>query len=424
MATHSSSAARPDEAKSSAAQDSHDAQQTTILFLMSLARALHNFGTPSHQLEAVLAKISGSLGIDAQFLVTPTSIQAAFDTNFTQTRMERVEPGETNLEKLTQLERLIRSVTNGRLSTAEAIEKIDAIRNSSGRYSTVISLLAFTLVSSTAALLFGGGWREVVVATGIGVTLGSLEIVMTGNPRAAMLFPAVAALFATVIARGLAIPLSPCVALLCVLSGLIVLVPGLTLTVAVNELANQHLVSGTARLMGALVLFLEIALGLALGSRICDALWGPMVLQNPEAVSRYWLWGCFPMAAAAFTILFRARPCDYFPILIASTIAFASASWGSAALGSEVGPAVGAFVLGTFSNVFARLRSQPAAITLLPGLLMLVPGSFGFKSLNALLVNDVLSGVEIGFAMALTAVSLVIGLLLANLIVVSRDVLY
>jgi uncharacterized membrane protein YjjB (DUF3815 family) len=56
-------------------------------------------------------------------------------------------------------------------------------------------------------------------------------------------------------------------------------------------------------------------------------------------------------------------------------------------------------------------------------MLLLVPGSVGFRSLHALLQHDVLSGIETGFAMALVAVSLVTGLFLANLVFPSRRLL-
>ena len=61
-----------------------------------------------------------------------------------------------------------------------------------------------------------------------------------------------------------------------VLGGVIVLVPGLTLTVAMNELATRHLMSGTGRLMGAATTFLVIGLGVALGGKLAAWLPGGM----------------------------------------------------------------------------------------------------------------------------------------------------
>ena len=68
-----------------------------------------------------------------------------------------------------------------------------------------------------------------------------------------------------------------------------------------------------------------------------------------------------------------------------------------------------------FSNLFARLRNRPAAIMLMPGLLLLVPGSLGFFGLSQIMVNDDLAGgVKVFSTMMLVAVSIVAGLLISN----------
>jgi uncharacterized membrane protein YjjB (DUF3815 family) len=59
-------------------------------------------------------------------------------------------------------------------------------------------------------------------------------------------------------------------------------------------------------------------------------------------------------------------------------------------------------------------------VTLVPGLLLLVPGSIGFSSLTSLLDRQTLSGVEAAFRMTLVATSLVTGLLLSNVLVQPR----
>ena len=46
-----------------------------------------------------------------------------------------------------------------------------------------------------------------------------------------------------------------------VIASLIVLLPGMTLTNAVNELTSQHLVSGTARFAGAITTMLKLTVG-------------------------------------------------------------------------------------------------------------------------------------------------------------------
>ena len=67
------------------------------------------------------------------------------------------------------------------------------------------------------------------------------------------------------------------------------------------------------------------------------------------------------------------------------------------------------------SNVESRLQAViDAAVEDAPGIILLVPGSIGFRSVASLLDHNVLHGVEAAFLMAMVGVSIVAGLLLAN----------
>ena len=81
---------------------------------------------------------------------------------------------------------------------------------------------------------------------------------------------------------------------------------------------------------------------------------------------------------------------------------------------------LGALAVGLFANLVARHAKRPASLPLLPGIVLLVRGSLGFKSLLSMLEHNVLTGVETAFRMALIAVALVTGLLVAGAIVSPR----
>ncbi|MEO7508862.1 MAG: threonine/serine exporter family protein, partial [Pyrinomonadaceae bacterium] len=104
-------------------------------------------------------------------------------------------------------------------------------------------------------------------------------------------------------------------------------------------------------------------------------------------------------------------------------ISFLGSRLGAYLLGPELGVFVGAVLVAAASNVYARLLDRPSAITLVPGMMMLVPGSVGFGSLAKFLEKDVLSGVGTAFSMLLVAVALVTGLLVANVLVPPRKTL-
>jgi len=399
-------------------------QQDKATFLMGLAKALHAYGTPSHRLEEALDLLSADLGIEAQFLVTPTSIVASIGPERKQeTYLVRIDSGETNLDKLAALNEVMSQVEGGDFDVIDGLKTVNNVVDGELRYRPSLTALAYAVTSGTASVFFGGGWREVILATGLGGLLGLLANFAIGRPRVAALYPALAAMLAATIASLAASFLQPVSSFIVTLAAIIVLIPGLSLTIAMNELAHRHLVSGTARLTGALITFLQIGLGGATGWKIAEALVGAQAPSDPLPLPVTAFLVAAPLAAASFTVLFRARPADFGWILLGCSVAFLTTRFAGESFGPEIGAALGAWGLGCLSNLLARWRSKPSSITLVPGLLMLVPGSFGFRSLEALLHNDVLAGVQTGFSMVLIAMSLVTGLFLSNLTVAPRQLL-
>jgi uncharacterized membrane protein YjjB (DUF3815 family) len=123
------------------------------------------------------------------------------------------------------------------------------------------------------------------------------------------------------------------------------------------------------------------------------------------------------------SVLFRARPRDWGWIGLTGTLAYVGSRLGSEVLGTQLGAFVGALTVGLVTNLLARVRNRPAVITLVPAIMVLVPGSIGFRSMESLLARDVLAGVDTAFSMLMVAVALVAGLLFANALVQPRKAL-
>ena len=86
---------------------------------------------------------------------------------------------------------------------------------------------------------------------------------------------------------------------------------------------------------------------------------------------------------------------------MAGALGIAGSRAGAAAFGPELGAFVGALTVGVASNLYAYLLHRPASVTLVPGILLLVPGAIGFRSLSSLLDREVVTGVETAFTMVL-----------------------
>jgi uncharacterized membrane protein YjjP (DUF1212 family) len=395
-----------------------------ISFVITLARALHRFGTPAHRLEESMKMILSRLGLEGAFFSIPTGIFAAFGApEEHRTSLVRTESGEVNLEKLSLLDELAERVIDGEMGPEEGSNEVDRIVAAPSRYSLLLTVLSFSVGSASAARFFGGGWREIGAAAVAGAAIGITALLGGRYERTLQIAAFLGALAASAIIAMFGALLAPFSIYVATLAGLISLIPGLTLATAVTEIATGNLVSGTARLMGAGLVFLEIAFGVALGSRVA-LLFPPLSTLAPVGASEPWtLWIALVAAPLAFTVLLRARPRDAGWILLACLLSFGGSRIGATLLGPELGAFIGATLLGAGSNLFARLRRRPAAVPLLPGLILLVPGSIGFGSLAKFMERDVTSGIEAAFSAALIAVALVTGLLMANVLLAPRRTL-
>jgi uncharacterized membrane protein YjjP (DUF1212 family) len=392
-----------------------------IGYVLKLARALHGYGYAAHRLEEVLGATAQRLGLEAQFFSTPTSIFAAFGPQEDQrTYLLRVEPGDTDLARLADVDRITLRVIRGELSVAEGSTAIENIASAAPIYSPPLTTLAFGVASACAAVFFGGGLPEVALAGTLGIVTGLLALSIPAVPALARIFEPLAALIATIIATGVAARLVPLSVPVTVLAGLIVFIPGLTLTVAMTELASRHLVSGTARISSALLLFVTIIFGVALGAKIGQLAFGTLPGVLPIALPAWAVLLALTLAPLAFVVLLRAHPSDAGWILAAGWLAFSGARIGAGLLGTELGAFAGAFAVGVAANLYALLRDRPSQVLLVPGVLLLVPGSVGFRSVSALVAREVVSGVETAFTMIFIATAIVAGLLLANVVVPKR----
>ena len=388
-----------------------------VAFILRLGRALHTSGYAADRLEEALGRASDQLALEAQFFSTPTSIMASFGPQDDQrTFMIRVDPGESNLGKLAGVDEVTRDVLNGLIPPAEGSARIDTIEAAPERYGPVLQTLAFGVVSGGASRFLGGGWHEIVASAAIGLVIGGLALIMQRRPALSRVFELIAAFAASLLAAVIATAGFPISVFLVTLAGVIVLIPGLTLTTAMRELSSRHLASGTARLMGALVLLLGITFGIAIGAKTAAIAMGTPHSSPVVLLPEWTLLLSLLISPLGFAVLLKADKRDIPWIIVAGIVAFTGAYAGANALGAELGAFFGGLLTGIGSNWYARLTNRPSQITLVPGLLLLVPGSVGLRSLASLLDKNVMVGVESAFHMVLVAVSLVAGILIANVV--------
>jgi uncharacterized membrane protein YjjP (DUF1212 family) len=386
-------------------------------FVLALGRALHGAGEPTNRLEELLEDVADRLGITAQFLITPTSIIAAFGPEDRQrTHVIRTEPATTNLGKLARLDRVVVRVLRGEFDPERAIAELNEATSPPPARPALAFLGGFALASACSARVLGGGWREILTAGGIGAVIGGIAALASKRETLQRLFEPMAAFLASVLLALAAKATGGMSATVATLASLIVLMPGMALTNAMTELTTRHLAAGTARLMSAFMVFLAMGFGVALGRQLVNVTLGEVPNADPVPLAGWTIWPAVVLVSVSFSMLLSAARRDFRWILLACLVGFIASRSAANLLGPELGMFVGAFAVGLLASIVARRADQPSALIEVPGTLVLVPGSIGFRSITAMLENQVVSGLETAFRVLLIAMSLVAGLLMANLV--------
>ncbi len=405
---------------------------TRIAFLLELARRLHQYGTTAPRLEIAIAGAAQRMGLAADVWSSPTAIIISFadlahgDEGVAQsTQVMRLAPGDVNLTRLCEADRIADLVITGDLDLREGFRRLRELGRPESRRAQAAVIASYGLsAASIVALFLHSSWPDLITAGCIGLVIGTISVLATTRPRLAIANEAVSAMTATFIAIVVSAFIVPLAIKAVVLAGLIVLVPGMSLTTAVRELSSQHLVSGVARMGGALTTLLKLTFGTVAATQLCAAA-GIHARDYVLPPLPGWLDAPFLLLGAfGFAILFRAARRDWLVVMGAVVVGYLATRWGGQISGQIPGAAfgvfLGGFLLSAMANIYARYARRPGAVIREPGIILLVPGSVGFRSMSFLLDRNTELGMDTALLLVTLLVSLVAGLMFGELLVSPR----
>jgi uncharacterized membrane protein YjjP (DUF1212 family) len=398
-----------------------------IAFVVELAEHLHAYGTTAQRLEGAIEAASKQLGLECEPWVNPTGMILSFSDPLQPagashtTRVIRTGLGETDLSKLCEADRIAEDVMAGRLGIADGRAALRMLERGPGRRGQALQAFGFGLAAAAVAGLLRLPWIDIASAGAIGLLIGLLDQLAASRPRLQEASDALAGLLAGTVAILVASLVSPLNLNTVIIASLIVLLPGMALTNAMNELTSRHLVSGTARFAGALTTILKLTIGTAIALGLAQMIglepqvraWRP----QPEWV----VWVSLEIGALAFAVLFRARLADYPLVMLAAIGGYLVSRFAGDAFGPQAGVFLSALAVTAAGNVYARLTNRPGALVRVPGLIMLVPGSIALRGVISLVqAQDIGAGQEAAMAALNTLMALLAGLLFGNLLVSAR----
>ncbi len=395
-------------------------------YLVELGTGLMSAGCPSYRLEELLMVLARHEGFEVDAFAVPTGLFVSVKTpqgDAPAMAMVRVRDWRTDLETLALLDEVMNEVVDRKLTVTQARAKLRAIQARPPTWPMSMQLLGAFGASGGAAVSFGGGWSDFFLAGLGGVILRGITHFARNLSGGSFLDNFVGGAVAALVAWVATLLWPTHSREILVLAIIIPLLPGMVVTMGLTELTSKNLVSGTARLMDAAVTLLSLVFGIALVVGFERWLGIKTVPAEPMA-GAFWLWQVVALSAASASFgVLLGMPRKLMGLAMVSGFIVWATTTMTLRLPAAGASFIGALTLALASNVYARTSKRPAQLFLLPGLLLLVPGAFGFRSLDALLRGDYVSGASQAVDMVIIAGGLVMGLLVANIALPPRKIL-
>lgn len=384
-------------------------------FLRDLGRALHVSGAPAHDLERNLTEIGARLGVRVEGFAVLTFLALTVSSGNASRRVEmlRLPPYDFNMARLIELQTLCREIDTPANIDAY-IARLAAIMARPAPWSGWAFAAMGFLLSGSVALLLRGGWVEMFCGGLIGMLFVGAALGFSRAPRLAPAVPVILCAVAAMLAHGLALLMPQQLPFVSAVAGIVFLLPGFMLTVAMSELATQNYLAGTGRLTGAFVLLFLMGAGLAIGTQAAQAWLPPVVLAKPLAVPGWAIWLAIAALGVSLLAVLQAPWRTVHVSVGACLLAWAVFSVLDDRVGNVVAAFVAALSVASAGQIYQQLSKRPAALVQIPGLITLVPGSMGFRGIHALMQQDNIVGIHLMTEMLLTGAVLAVGLLLAD----------
>jgi len=386
------------------------------LFLRDLGQALHVSGAPAHDLEGAMTTIGRRLGarVEGFAVLTFLALTVVAGEHTRRVELLRLPAYDYNMDRLIALDALCRDIASVD-DLAAYRERLEAIMRQPPPWSGWRFAGLGFLLSASVAVLLGGGLAEALCGGVIGLGFVWGVLLFARVPRLGPAAPVVLCALAAFLAQGMAHLFTQQVPFIAAVAGIVLIMPGFTLTVAMSELATQNYLAGTGRLTGAFVLLFLMGAGLVIGTQV--GLATMPALPFPDSLKPLPAWAIWLAMAGLGVSLLAVLQAPWSSVLVsagACLLAWAAYSLVNAAMGNVVGAFAGTLAVATAGHLYQFVSKRPATLVQIPGLIALVPGSMGFRGVHALIEQDSVAGISLLSDMVMTGAVLAVGLLLAN----------
>ena len=354
-------------------------------FVAALGAAMAAANYPVTMVHGVMEQTARAYGLDHEFLALPNYVQVGSASG---EGIYIANPDfNVRYDQSFPLAKLVARAPSGTVSPEEGMAELERIRNLDKRFPVWITILGYAVQSVGLALILQPTPWSLYGAATLGLLVGGLSVIGRRIEAIGYMLPTVCAFLVAFIVfkfdnrwhvgtdslRALAAPLAT-------------FLPGAAITLAVIELATNHVVSGASRLVAGFMQIAQLAFGILIAAQmagIADA------NLDTSQFNRLGPWAPF-IGVLVYGLgiwLNFAPPTKFLPWMVLMLYVAYGGQWiGNATLGSYASGFGGGLALILFALAISHRPNTPPTMSLVvPGFWLLVPGSLGFMGVTQLL---------------------------------------
>ncbi|KAJ4297354.1 hypothetical protein N0V88_004272 [Collariella sp. IMI 366227] len=241
-------------------------------YLLKLCKALMTYGAPTHRLEAYMRMSARVLGIEGQFLYLPDTMIISFDDSNTHTTEVKIIRAGQGLDfgRLRDVHEIYKEVVHDRIGVEEATRRLNEITERKAKFPVWLRILLYGVASAMVAPFgFEGRYIDMPICFILGCLVGFLQLYISpSNELYANVFEITAAVATSFLARVFGSLRGG--ELFCFSSlaqaSIALILPGYMVLCASLELQSHQMISGSVRMVYALIYTLFLGYGFTIGS--------------------------------------------------------------------------------------------------------------------------------------------------------------
>lgn len=393
-----------------------DEFQRATQFVMRLANMAYSYGVSVTRLDEYLMQLIADLGLKGECIISPPHINFVFttpDQSDQYIKFVRLPPVDYNLTKLSLLGELLDNITTGNQHLSDALNSLDAIHNTSTKHNHLLFGSGYAMCGAGIAVLLSASWEDVLVSALFSIVVYAITVVAQRLEWVGSRLNLLSSLTISIIANTYAIlspGSNPYIVTIC---AVVVLIPGLILTLAMDELINKNIISGIGRLIDGVLITAALFIGSAVGTSIVRSFRRIPVPALTDINSELVMWISVAVLMLGLGIVFQVRRRDMVLVIVAGIITYSGVIIGQQ-LGAWQGTFFGALTLGFYASLFTRRWKRPTSIVVLPGLMILVPGIAAYFGVASLQEVGIMSGLPAMWSVFVQIAALIAGFYMAS----------